>query len=1389
MCEIYQSQYTSAFPVFFLKCLLCIWILSLSRDYSYAQTVNVTVKLDSLKWHGIADPNGSAEPRFNFTSGGKKLTYSCYQLTGAKGTHKFEAKTGLLLPLPVKWNNPAFYLVLDCFEKDKQNSDECYFNDNGLDNDDYHEKDSLKIDLTSLVSPIGQQLPPGVYSTTHFVQTNGKRYSAYLRVLYWVSEPPTQPIQTSHQVSDICAQENVTLKTTVNLPYKPGLTYVWEYHRAGEGTWTEDPYLQNCLDDCYYLGAANPYNSYDCSYCDENYPPVFTETWIPLGTTQTETITFNPYQKIFGSKLTEKTSIEFRVKIKTTEKESDWSTLQSYSFSPPPPDINNATITYDNACPGQPSGSIYISGISGVGQYIYVLRQGHNNTQTCDPEKDCLNNSYSGKAYGNSFKIEGVESGKYTLWITNPAGKFGTCHSFRNVYVPEHPRLELYEPLVKQIDCHGSLAGSITAHSGGGVSPVTYLLSGGTLPETLKYTLTTPGESTAFSGLGAGSYTLTVTDGCGQLQTRQIQIVQPAKLSARSPVITPATCTDPGNGEATINIFPTSGPFDINPSGNYVYQLYKDGSPFADAQYTSATEWQANNLPVSDQYELRVKNGTGQDCNGVTISFRIEGPLALSLDTLIVSPVSCFGGTNGEIVAARQNSFDQSFRYLLKKEGVAIDENTSGLFSRLSAGNYTVTKMRAITGCHDAYTSGSITITQPPAFSMSYTKTDISCSGQGDGKIEAAVSGGTAPYRYQWQLLTGKDPGLEEDWADMAGQVYATINRLEPGTYRLQVKDQHNCFVNPPNVTITEPALLEISGVKLQDIICLGGKAYLEPVVKGGTSPYTFYYSAAEEEYTSFTATTTFEPGNYRIKVIDRNRCQASYAQTISVTAPETALTFNYRLSDHNGYNISCHGGNNGSATIQASGGNGSSYAGYQYALDNGVYQASSLLTGITAGAHTLYVKDARGCVESKTVFFTEPTATLSVELTGKTDIICYGGKEGQIEVKVQGGTSPYLFSLNGGLFQTQPRFANLGAGAYTVTVKDVNGCASSLPVSILHLQEPIQLRAVIRNVSCFGGNDGKIEVSVNGGAGEYQYLWKDLPATRALAEDLPAGTYSLQIVDASGCRRDTSFTIRQPESPLSVYVHNTPVCAGRSNGVIRLSPRGGTPPYLYSIDNGASFQATEWFAVGTGNYPIVVKDNKGCVSYTGSTIVARNDKPEPNFLVATSQSAFDTLVIKETSLPKPDSIHWTFDAHAILLDTDQWSPRIRFLQPGSYVINMKGFFGGCDYSITKTLTLSAHDPAAVPVSGPGSSAIRELSVTPNPNDGNFSFTVKLSGLQALSVVIVDVLGNEYYRRHWSGVTEVTQNVKISMASSGFYILKAIVPTDARETRVLLHKQ
>src|SRR5690606_37421650 len=139
----------------------------------------------------------------------------------------------------------------------------------------------------------------------------------------------------------------------------------------------------------------------------------------------------------------------------------------------------------------------------------------------------------------------------------------------------------------------------------------------------------------------------------------------------------------------------------------------------------------------------------------------------------------------------------------------------------------------------------------------------------------------------------------------------------------------------------------------------------------------------------------------------------------------------------------------------------------------------------LAAGDYTITVRDANGCTETASITINEPDELLAT--AAAMDITCNGSADGQIEVTVAGGTEGYEYSLNGGAFQTGNLFENLAAGAYTITVRDANGCTATATATI---DEPAALTAAITSAdaTCNGAADGTITVVAGGGTADYEY-------------------------------------------------------------------------------------------------------------------------------------------------------------------------------------------------------------------------------------------------------------------------------------------------------------
>jgi hypothetical protein len=261
-----------------------------------------------------------------------------------------------------------------------------------------------------------------------------------------------------------------------------------------------------------------------------------------------------------------------------------------------------------------------------------------------------------------------------------------------------------------------------------------------------------------------------------------------------------------------------------------------------------------------------------------------------------------------------------------------------------------------------------------------------------------------------------------------------------------------------------------------------------------------------------------------------------------------------------------------------------------------------------------------------------------------------------------------------------------------------------------------------------------------------------------------------------------------QPQA-FSIIANTIPVCAGSETGEIALQVSGGTQGYRYSADDGVSYQDTPRFVVGAGTYTVRVKDIRQCEASAQVDIITRQDNPKPDFIVATTQQASDTLMVKEISVPRPDHVTWTFDPAITVLNDDAWSPLITVKEPGEYAITMHSSFEGCAYSNTLMLTISPFDPEVRLAKDIPSRVIEELMVTPNPADGHFEVSVKLGVKQRLSVFVYDMLGIIHYKESWNKTHGITTTVNISEgAASGVYVVRAVTDTDVRDAVLIVTK-
>ena len=202
------------------------------------------------------------------------------------------------------------------------------------------------------------------------------------------------------------------------------------------------------------------------------------------------------------------------------------------------------------------------------------------------------------------------------------------------------------------------------------------------------------------------------------------------------------------------------------------------------------------------------------------------------------------------------------------------------------------------------------------------------------------------------------------------------------------------------------------------------------------------------------------------------------------------------------------------------------------------------------------------------------------------TNVLCYAGTTGAINITVTGGTGAYTYNWGSGV-TTEDR-TNLIAGEYTVIVTDANGCTATQTYTITQASALSITSSTTNNINCYAGANGNIDFAITGGTAPYSYLWNTSATTKSIA-NLTSGAYSVAITDANGCTLSQSYTLTQPVAALTASAVATSANCVGGTGSINLTVSGGTTSYTYLWSNA---QTTEDItSLTSGTYDVTVTD------------------------------------------------------------------------------------------------------------------------------------------------------------------------------------------------------
>lgn len=258
-------------------------------------------------------------------------------------------------------------------------------------------------------------------------------------------------------------------------------------------------------------------------------------------------------------------------------------------------------------------------------------------------------------------------------------------------------------------------------------------------------------------------------------------------------------------------------------------------------------------------------------------------------------------------------------------------------------------------------------------------------------------------------------------------------------------------------------------------------------------------------------------------------------------------------------------------------------------ASTNPVRTITSLTTGTT---FSVTVTNTYGCSASDMVsVFVNPQMTVSISASNVT---CNGFSNGSATANVTGGAFPYAYHWSDN--QTTNPAVNLVAGTYSVTVTEASYIHCNVTGSITIIQPNAVLSIAVdsSNVSCFGLNDGSINITVSGGTPQYSYLWSN-SNNNATLNNLFANLYTVTVTDIQQCRLIRSVNITQPNLLRINFDSSAISCNGANDGRITAIISGGTLPYTYIWNTGDSTPTISNLVPGT--YTVTVTDNHQCIT------------------------------------------------------------------------------------------------------------------------------------------------------------------------------------------------
>ncbi|MFL2574427.1 MAG: T9SS type A sorting domain-containing protein [Flavobacteriales bacterium] len=868
-----------------------------------------------------------------------------------------------------------------------------------------------------------------------------------------------------------------------------------------------------------------------------------------------------------------------------TDIQSGCQVSNTFSVIEPNPSILTIQVLDSVNCFGENNGALVANITGGIPPYTY--------NWTNDVNSDTL----------NTDTITNLISATYSCTVTDS----NNCITTSTFNLTEPTEIIISQNNTN-ITCHGDTNGiAILSISGG---------NGNYILDAFGFTLPLLGNNTISSsqffpnGIPAGQYPFSVTDGNGCIKNDTIIIFQPDPLSA---IITSnnISCYGLTDGNISLNISGGTAPYlenwyGFNPNflseGTYFFSvidsnncilsdsvsIIEPDSLYLNTNYNNISCFGLNDGNASitifggvpsytenwgNSNPLALSPGihyfTISDTNGCSISDSI---FITQPDSLIVlntsSDATCFGGNNGFAVLSISGGTSPYFQNWYGYDPLALYAGTY-IFTVTDTNNCSVTDSVVILQSQDSLTSLLSVV-------------NLSSCSINDGSINQVINGGISPYTYLWNN----------------GDTTKNISNLSAGNYSVTITDVNGCFTTQ-NAFVDQPSdslrlSLSTSDFNGYSLACYGdSNGIISASTTGGNGSVSFQWSNGDSSSTI----NNLSSGNYIVSITDTSGC--SLTDSLNLTSP------NEFISSYTSSNVLCFGDSTGSATVNFSGGVTDyilGWGGFTLPLLSGqnIFNSGAI---IPAGIYPYNAVDQNGCTLYDTIIITQPDSlftSYTISDYNGYNISCYSSNDGEINLSVFGGNSPYFIYFNN-LQYPGPNtlITGLNQGTYLDSITDSNGC---LFMENITINEPPRLASYIQllnNSSCYNACDGSLAALVDGGISPYNYIWNnDSLLISDTVTNLCSGTYILIAQDLNGCQASSLDSINQPNQIpifLDSITNNTIYGGNTGNIFITLINQSSSTSFNWTGPNGFTSNNEDISNLLAGTYVLNTIDSLAC--------------------------------------------------------------------------------------------------------------------------------------------------------------------------------------------------